>query len=99
MTGHTFVFRRKFLLLVCELFRAHEMRSQLELTERFEPSFHRNTLLHRSCGLYEWKWGFESVYWEKGEGILITELHDSHVGCACSDCNGSTICMFMNRKL
>jgi len=28
--------------------------------------------------------------------ILIKELHDSHdghVGCACNDCNGSTICI------
>jgi len=25
------------LLLVCELFRAHEMRSQLEVAEMFEP--------------------------------------------------------------
>ena len=55
------VFRRQFLLLVCELFRAHEMCSQLEVTEMFEPSFQRNTLLHRSCGLYAWKWGLESV--------------------------------------
>ena len=54
-------FLEKFLLLVCELFRAHEMRSQLEVTEMFEPSFQRNTLLHRSCGLYAWKWGLESV--------------------------------------
>ena len=49
-----------FLLLVCELFRAHEMRSQLEVTKMLEckskpycvaPSFQRNTLLHKSCGL------------------------------------------------
>ena len=58
------------MLLVCEVFRAHEMRSQLEVTEMLEskvnltvlaPSFQRNTLLHRSCGLYAWKWGLESV--------------------------------------
>ena len=29
-------FRENFLLLVCELFRAHEMRSQLEVTEMLE---------------------------------------------------------------
>jgi len=27
---------KTFLLLVCELFRAHEMRSQLEVTEMLE---------------------------------------------------------------
>jgi len=44
------------------------MFSQLEVTEMLEckpyceaPSFKRNTLLHRSCGLYAWKWGLESV--------------------------------------
>ena len=30
------------MLLVCELFRVHEMRSQLEVTEMFEPSFQKN---------------------------------------------------------
>jgi len=47
-----------FFLLLCELFRVHEMRSQLEVTEMLEckpycvaPSFRRNTLLHKSCGL------------------------------------------------
>jgi len=57
MTGHPkipFVFGENFLLLVCELFRVHEMHSQLEVTEMLEPSFQRNTLLHRSCGLYAW---------------------------------------------
>jgi len=29
-------FRENFLLLVCELFRVHEMRSQLEVTEMLE---------------------------------------------------------------
>ena len=29
-------FRENFLLLVCEVFRAHEMRSQLEVTEMLE---------------------------------------------------------------
>ena len=29
-------FGENFLLLVCELFRAHEMRSQLEVTEMLE---------------------------------------------------------------
>ena len=67
---NSFCFWRKFLLLVCEIFRVHEMSSQLETTEMLEckpycvhvaPSFQRNTLLHRSCGLYAWKWGFESV--------------------------------------
>jgi len=60
-------FGENFLLLVCEVFRAHEMRSQLEVTEMLEskpycvaPSFQGNTLLH-SCGLYAWKWGLESV--------------------------------------
>ena len=45
-----FFFREIFLLLVCELFRVHEMRSQLEVTEMLEckpycaaPSFQRNT--------------------------------------------------------
>jgi len=27
----------------------------------------------------------------EGGGVFIKELHDSHVGCACNDCNGSTI--------
>ena len=27
------------------------------------------------------------------------ELNDSHVGCACSDCNGSTICIYQNFSL
>jgi len=36
MTGHPFVFWRKFLLLVCEVFRAHEMCSQLEVTGMLE---------------------------------------------------------------
>ena len=38
----------------------------------------------------------------RGEGsrVFIKELHDSYVGCACNDCNGSTICInIMNRKL
>ena len=54
-------FSENFLLLVCEFFRAHELRSQLEVTEVLEPSFQRNTLLHRRCGLYAWKWDLESV--------------------------------------
>ena len=36
MTGHPYILlfcRENFLLLVCEHFRAHEMRSQLEVTE------------------------------------------------------------------
>jgi len=56
------------------------MRSQLEVTEMLEASFQRNTLLHRSCGLYAWKWGLESVLVMVGEinprvrvlGFLIT---------------------------
>ena len=32
----------------------------------------------------------------EGGGVFIKELHDSH---ACNDCNGSTICIIMNRKL
>ena len=32
----TVEFRENILLLVCELFRAHEMRSQLEVTEMLE---------------------------------------------------------------
>ena len=31
----------------------------------------------------------------EGGGVFIKELHDSH---ACNDCNGSTICIIMNRK-
>ena len=87
------------MLLVCKLFRAHEMCSQLE---KLEPSFHRNTLLHRTCGLYAWKWGLESVYYchLRGEGgrVLIKELHNSHVGRACNDCNGTTICIYHEQK-
>ena len=26
-------------------------------------------------------------------------IHDSHVGCACNDCNGSTICIYPEQKL
>ena len=50
------------MLLVCELFRAHEMHSQLQVTETLEckpycvaPSFQRNTAA-QSCSLYAWKW-------------------------------------------
>ena len=31
-------------------------------------------------------------------GVFIKELHDSHVGCACNDCNGSTICIYREQK-
>ena len=56
------------------------MCSQLEVTEMLQPSFQRNTLLHRSCGLYAWKWGLESVLVMVGQlnprvwvlGFLIT---------------------------
>jgi len=36
----------------------------------------------------------------RGEGgrVFIKELHDSHVGCACNDCNGSTIGMYHEQK-
>ena len=140
------------------------MHSQLEVTEMLEPTFQRNTLLHRSCGLYAWKWrlnlstvgqlnpgvwvlGFlitmprkEARWWWlwtwtrtyspqqqalvllsvpidninidvgvvindyhchlRGEGgrVFIKELHDSHVGRACNDCNGSTIGMYHEQK-
>ena len=33
---------------------------------------------------------------EEGGGVFIKEPHDSH---ACNDCNGSTICIIMNRKI
>jgi len=36
ITGHLLFFRENFLLLVCEIFRAHEMRSQFEVTEMLE---------------------------------------------------------------
>jgi len=36
------------------------MHSHLEVTEMLEPTFQGNTLLHRSCGLYAWKWRLES---------------------------------------
>ena len=36
----------------------------------------------------------------RGEGgrVFIKELHDSHVGHACNDCNGSTICIDYEQK-
>ena len=34
-----------------------------------------------------------------GGGAFIKELHDSHVGCACNDCNGSTICIYHEQKV
>ena len=34
----------------------------------------------------------------KGGGVFIKELHNSHVGRACSDCNGSTICIYHEQK-
>ena len=34
----------------------------------------------------------------KGSGVLIKELHDSHVGRASNDCNGSTICIYHEQK-
>jgi len=36
----------------------------------------------------------------RGEGgrVFIKELHDSHVGRACNDCNGSTICIYYEQK-
>ena len=36
----------------------------------------------------------------QGEGgrVFIKELHNSHVGHACNDCNGSTICMYYEQK-
>ena len=54
-------FGENFLLLVCD---AHEMHRQLEVTEMLECKVNltvqllvfRETLLHRSCGLYAWKW-------------------------------------------
>ena len=30
----------------------------------------------------------------EGGGAFIKELHDSHVGHACNDCNGSSICIY-----
>ena len=45
--------------LVCELFRAHEMRSQLEVTEMLEPSFQKYLAAQKYT--YAWKWGVESV--------------------------------------
>ena len=35
---------------------------------------------------------------EKGAELLIKELHDSHVGRACNDCNGSTIGIYPEQK-
>ena len=32
---------------------------------------------------------------EEGGGVFVKELHDSHVGRACNDCNGSTICIYV----
>ena len=34
----------------------------------------------------------------EGGGAFIKELHDSHVGHACNDCNGSTICIYHEQK-
>ena len=36
----------------------------------------------------------------RGEGgrVFIKELHNSHVGRACNDCNGSTIGMYHEQK-
>jgi len=35
----------------------------------------------------------------KGGGrAFIKELHHSHVGCSCNDCNGSTICIYHEQK-
>ena len=34
----------------------------------------------------------------EGGGVFIKELHDSHVGRACNDCNGSTICIYHEQK-
>jgi len=35
----------------------------------------------------------------EGEGgALIKELHDSHVGRACNNCNGSKICMYDEQR-
>ena len=36
----------------------------------------------------------------QGEGgrVFIKDLHNSHVGHACNDCNGSTICMYYEKK-
>jgi len=31
--------------------------------------------------------------------VFIKELHDSHVGHACNDCNGSTICIYHEQKI
>ena len=37
---------------------------------------------------------------EKGAeySVLIKELHDSHVGRACNDCNGATICIYHEQE-
>jgi len=35
---------------------------------------------------------------EEGGGAFLKELHDSHVGRACNDCNGSTICIYREQK-
>ena len=46
---------------------------------------------HLSVGL--------SLSWEREGGrVFIEELHDSHVGCGCNDCNGSTICIHYEQK-
>jgi len=34
----------------------------------------------------------------EGGGVFIKELHNSHVGCACNDCNGSTICIYHEQR-
>ena len=36
--------------------------------------------------------------WDRGGRVLIKELHDSHAGRACNDCNGSTICLYHEQK-
>ena len=35
----------------------------------------------------------------EGGGVFIKKFHNSHVGCACNNCNGSTINIYHNRKL
>ena len=39
------------------------------------------------------QWPSSSSQGRRGRGI-----HDSHVGCACNDCNGSTICIYPEQK-
>jgi len=51
MTELLLFFGENFLVHVCEIFRAHEMRSQLEVTEMLE------CIVNLTVYMYAWKWG------------------------------------------